>query len=197
MSIELKRNKCLENIAYVIYRSNPNLENCGRYIKALRNSLSLTTDIEEKRYYEELIKKCLSNHIIHLQEALLGASELKENNVIPFDMALRIKSLSRSNNSLSEGKYSLVNIDALKKMLTIKKAVVLEDSLVLPCKVKSFDQKYKFNTQIIMSKDNVLAYTNDHYELDTSLINHYTLINKIGSGILNSELLKSKKQEVR
>ena len=197
MSKELKRSKCLENVAYIMYRSNPNLENCGRYIKALRNSQSLVTDSVEKENYDYLINKYLSKHIVYLQESLLCANKNQINSAIPFEIALRLKSLSRSDDSLSEGKYSLVNIEALKKMLMIKKAVVLKDNLVLPCKVKSFNEQYKFNTQVIMSKENVLAYTNGNYEHDNSLVNHYTLINKLGEGIKNSELLKNTAQVTR
>lgn len=197
MHKELKRSKCLENIAYIIYRSNPNLENCGRYIKALRNSLSLTQDIKEKEKYEYIINNCLSKHIIYLQESILKANKTDKPNIISYDLALRLKSLSRSNNSITDGKYSIVNIEAFKQLSIINKSVILNDNLVLPCKVKSFNEQYKFNTQVIMSKENVLTYSTSNYEHDNSLVNHYTLINKIGQGILNNELVKKKTQTTR
>ena len=194
MSKELKRSKCLENIAYITYRTNPNIENCGRYIKALRNSLSLVKDPNEKEKYEVLINKCLSTHLVYLQEAILCANKNNKNTTINFNTALKLKQLARSSYSINEGKYSLVNIEALKKLNAIKKSVILTDTLVLPCKVKSFNEQFKFNTQIIMSQDNVLGYTNGNYEFDNSKVNHYILINKIGEGIKNNPLLKKNTQ---
>lgn len=197
MSKELKRSKCLEELNNLVYRAQPSLETSGRYIKALRQSQSLTKDEKEKLKYEYIINKFLRKHIIFIQEAASQSYGKSPRKVVSPSNAERIKQLAKSSYAVSDGHLSLVDVDGLKKMSVIKRAVVLKEDLVLPCKVKSENQKYKFNTQIIMSKDNVLGYATSQYEYDYSVdnINHNTLLIKIGNGILHNELLEKSKQK--
>lgn len=190
MNKEIKRAHCLSSIYQIVNRNNPNLINCGRYIKALRQEQNLTLDIETKQKYEYIITKLLEKHIIYLQEAILSATTRKTRAISP-QLASKIKSLSSSQYSVQDQKYSLVDIDGLRKMEIIKKAVILKDDLVLPCKVKSDNQQFKFNTQIIVTKDNVLTYASCKLEHDPTQtnINHNTLLTKIGKGILENELI--------
>lgn len=190
---ELKRSKCLEQIHNISYRSLNNLESSGRYITALRHSQSLEKDENEKLNYEYSINQCLYKHIIFLQESIINSYGKKTNlKIIPLNLANTIKKLAKSNYAVSQNNISLVDVEGLKKLQTIKKAVILKDNLVLPCKVKSENQKYKFNTHIIMTKENVLSYASNslEYEGNQNNIYHNVLLTKVGKGIKDNELIK-------
>lgn len=189
MSSELQRNKCLEQIYNLSYRATPSLETSGRYIKILRNIQSLTKDSKEKVKYEYKINKCLHKHIIFLQESIINSYGKIKNTKLEFSCGEKIKQLAKSKYSLEDANLSIVDVDGLKKMNMIGKAVMLKSPLVIPCKVKSENQKYKFNTQIIMTKNNVLSYASNELEYDDSVINHNILLTKVGKGLLNNELL--------
>ena len=183
MSSELKRNKCLEQIYHVPYKSMPSIETSGRYIKTLRNIQSLTKDEKEKVKYEYIINKCLHKHIIFLQESIINGYGNTKNTKLDPSIGEKIKRLAKSDYSLVEGNISITDVDGLKKMNMLKKAVILKKPLVLPCKVKSENQKYKFNTQIIMTKNNVLSYASNKLEYDSSVVNHNILLTKVGKGL--------------
>ena len=88
------------------------------------------------------------------------------------------------------------DIESLKKINMLNNTVLLENNLVLPCKIKSENDKYKFNTEIIMTKDNVLGYASHSYEYDKKS-NHNIMIHKMGNGLKNSNLVKKSKQATR
>ena len=197
MSSELKRSKCLEKVNHIEYRSLPSLLSSGRYISSLRYLQRVTTNTDDKMRYEYVINKCLTKHIVLLQETLLSSGKSQKETTITPKTYKIIQKLSKSDYAAKEGKYSLVDVEGLKKIQTIKRAVVLSSPLVLPCKVKSENKEYKFNTQIIMTPNNVLGYTRGYFEYDDSKpnINHNTLITKAGKGIKNNEFAKKAKQE--
>ena len=192
MSSEVKRSKCLEKVNHIEYRALPSLLTSGRYIRSLRYLQGVTSDPQAKSQYEDLINKYLTKHLVLLQEALLSSESNSEKKQISKNTFERIKQLSTSQYTVSEENFSLVDVEGLKKMQTIKRAVILPSPLVLPCKIKSENQQYKFNTQIIMTPNNVLAYTRGEFEFDDSKtnINHNTLLTKIGNGIIQNELVK-------
>ena len=152
---------------------------------------------KEKVKYEYIINKLLRKHIIFIQEVVSESQDKTPRKVLSPLQGEKIKQLAKSGCAASNGTFALVDVDGLKKLEVIKRAVVLKDDLVLPCKVKSENQKYKFNTQIIMSRDNVLGYAKGQYDYDYGLenVNHNTLVVKLGSGILNNELLEKSKQK--
>lgn len=196
MSNELERSRCLEEVHYITYHASNNLLNSGRYIKALRHTQGLSRSDREKMRYEYLINRCLQKHIVFLQEAIInGYGKTPNTRLIPAESAKRIKALATSSLAVSDGKHSLIDVDGLKKMEMIKRAVLLKDDLVLPCKVKSENQKYKFNTQIIMTRDNVLSYASRglDYEPTQTYSNKNIAIQKVGAGIKNNELLAKSK----
>lgn len=189
MTKEIKRSQCLTSIYALIYRNNPSLSSLGRYIKALRQEQNLISDITKKNEYEALINNLMQKHIILLQENVLSYQPLKPKS-IEKNMANKIKDLSSCQYCVNDNKYSLVDVDGLKKMKIIKNSVLLKDNLVLPCKVKSENQNYKFIVQIIMTPSNVLLNSKNSFEYDYSKsnVNHYTLLTKVGKGITNNEL---------
>lgn len=189
MTKELKRSQCLTSIYGLVYQSNPELCSLGRYIKALRYEQSLLKDPLNNQQYDSKINNLLQQHIIYLQEAVLSFKHLKTK-TIDRQLANKIKNIASSQFSVSDDKYSLVDIDGLKKIKLIKNAVVLKDNLVLPCKVKSDNGQFKFVVQIVMTKDNVLLNSKNNFEFDysSSNVNHYTLLTKVGKGITTNEL---------
>lgn len=199
MSKELKRNKCLEKIEAITCKANPSLETSGRYIKTLRKSQNLSKDNNEKMKYEYVINKYLQKHMILLQESAINSYGKKPDKRLSLTKGEFIKNLAKSEYGVGENKYTLVDVDCLKQFKMLEKSVILKDDLVLSCKVKSENQKYRFNTQIIMSQNNVLGYTTNEYEYDYSLnnVNHNVLLTKVGSGIKNNELLEKSKQIAR
>lgn len=190
MSSEIKRNKCLEQIYNLSYRTLPCLETSGRYIKTLRNIQSLIKDEKEKMKYEYMINKCLHKHIVFLQESIISSYGKSPNNKISNEKGKIIENLAKSNYSFNENNMSIVDIDGLKKIQMIKNAVIIKEPLVLPCKVKSENQKYKFNTQIIMTKNNVLSYASNKLEYEPGITNHNILLTKVGKGISENELIQ-------
>ena len=199
MSKELKRNRCLEDIDAITYKRNPRIETSGRYIKTLRKSQSLSSDDNEKMKYEYVINKHLNKHILLLQEASINGYGKTANKRITISKGEFIKILAKSQFAVSEDKFTLVDVEGLKHFKILDKSVMLKEDLVLPCKVKSENQKYKFNTQIIMSKNNVLGYSTNNYEYDYSInnVNHNVLLTKVGKGIVSNELLAKSKQVTR
>lgn len=193
MSSELKRSKCLEEIYANTYRANPNLVTSGRYLKTLRHTQTHLENEEEKAKYEYIINRGLQKHIVYLQEAIINSyGNTSNKRQISASSAQAIKRLASSNLVTKGEKYSMVDIDGLRRLSTIKKAVVLEKTLVLPCKVKSENQQFKFNTEIIITKNNVLTYASHDLEHDTSKnnVNHYVLITKMGKGLKESKLVE-------
>lgn len=192
MSKELKRNKCLEEINYLAYHAQGGLEASGRYIKSLRQTQRSLDNDNDKKRYEYNIKRTMDKHLVSLQEAIVKSYGKSPNKKISASKGELIKMLATSDLSVREGKYSLVDVEGLNKFKILSKVVLLKDELLLPCKVRSENQQYRFNTQIIMSKYNVLAYADRgfEYETETSNINHNVLLNKVGKGIINNELLE-------
>lgn len=194
MSKELKRSKCIEDINRLCYHAHPNLETSGRYIKSLRRVQSLITDEKEKLKYEYLINRLLQKHIIFLQESIINSyGRVATKQTISSQSASQIHKLANSTLAVSENGYSLVDVDGLKKLKTVKKSVILKQSISLPCKVKSENQKYKFIAEIIVTPTNVLSYASYDYEYDQTQVNanHNVLLHKVGSGIKSSQVSKS------
>lgn len=198
MSTESKRSKCLAEVNRIEYKSLPTLVNSGRYIRSLRYLQSVSPNEQDKLKQEYLINKLLTKHIVLLQEAIINSNGVQNTPaVVSLPVANMIKSLAQSPFSVSDGKFSLVDVEGLKRLQIIKRAVILPTTLVLPCKVKSENQQYKFNTQIIMSSSNVLAYTRGVEHDDTlANVNHNTLLTKVGTGITNNPLIKKDKNRV-
>ena len=100
--------------------------------------------------------------------------------------------MARSNLAIKEGKYSLIDAQDLKTLEMLKHCVYLDKDLVLPCKIKSSDNTYHFNTETVVTKDNVLAYASYGFQEDkTRNVNHNVLITKQGKG-LKQALSKNK-----
>lgn len=199
MSRELNRNKCLEHLDAITYKSNPRIETLGRYIKSLRKSQSLTKDVNEKMKYEYVINKYLNKHIALLQDAAIRENAKTPNKRISTFTGNFIKRLLVSEHAVSDNRFTLVDVDGLKHFEILDKSVILKSDLVLPCKVKSENQQYRFNTQVIVSKSNVLGYSTKEYEYDYSSnnVNHNVLLTKVGKGITENELLTKNKESVR
>lgn len=202
MSSELQRSRCLEEIHANTYHANPNLVTSGRYLKTLRHTQSQLQTEEEKLKYEYMISRGLQKHIVYLQEAIISSyGNTAPKKQISKSSAQKIKILATSNLATNMERYSMVDVDGLRRLSTIKKAVVLDKNLVLPCKVRSENKQYKFNTEIIVTKNNVLTYASHDFDHDSSLtnINHYVLITKLGNGILSSPLVQKihNKQAIR
>ena len=196
MANELKRSKCIEEINLLAYHASPNLLTSGRYIKALRNYQNIVKNDNEKMKLEYLINRHLHKHIVFLQEAIINSYNKKPEIItINKEQALKFKQMAKSDYAISDTNMSIIDIEGMKKLETIKKSVVLKNTMVLPCKIKSENQKYKFNTQIIMTKNNVLGYASYSYDYD-SKTNHNIMIHKLGKGIKNNDLLTKKKVQI-
>ena len=188
MSKELNKSICLKNIHSSAYKACPSLENSGRYIKAIHHLYNKLENEDEKLECQYLVNRHLSSHIICLQEAIINS--FNTDNKSPFiskQQGDKFRELAKGEFSLKEGKYSLVDAEDLKTMQMLKRCVYLDKDLVLPCKVKSQDDTYHFNTEIIVTKNNVLSYASYGFEEDkTRNVNHNVLITKYGKGIKNS-----------
>lgn len=197
MSKEIKQSKCLEDISAIAYKGKGNLHSSGRYIKALRQTQNLLEDENERKSYEYKIQRCLQKHIVFLQESIINSYGKSVNKNIDKECGNRIKELMLSKYCIREGNLSLVDIECVRQEKALSRAVILNKNLVLPCKVKSTDGNYRFNTEIIMTKDNVLGYACSEYEgVDTRKYNQAKIV-KLGEGIKNSELNKKEKTVTR
>lgn len=192
MNNQVKRALCLEDIYSLPTHS---LESSGRYIKALRHSYGLTSNPTEKVKYEYKLTRSLQKHIMLLQENIINSSGKFPNKIVKKETAIKIKNLTSSPIALNEGKYSYVDVDSLRNLILLNKAVRLKKDIVLPVKVKSSDSTYKFNTQIILSKNNILSYASStlNTSIVTSRLYNPTKISRIGNGIKNNELLEQTK----
>ena len=197
LSSEIKRIQCLEKVNYIEYSAQPNILTSGRYIRSLRYLQELSTKSFEKEKYEGAINRQLNDHLILLQEALLNGTRKKQKYItLSNPLAETLKNLLTSEYTVNDGSLTLINTQDLKKLQIVKRAVMLDSPLVLSFKVKSDNQQYNFNTQIFVTPDNVLTYTRGELEYDyTPNINHNTLINKLGTGLKNNELIIKMKGE--
>jgi len=193
MNKQVKRALCLEGIYSLPTHT---LESSGRYIKALRHSYGLTSNPMEKVKYEYKLTRSLQKHIMLLQENIINSVGKSPNKKIESSIGNNIKNLTKSPVALNEGKYSYVDVDSLRNLKLLKKAVILKKDVVLPVKVKSRDNAYKFNTQIILSKNNILSYASN--TLDASNVNarlyNPIKIERLGTGIKNNELIEKAKK---
>lgn len=198
MSNEIKRSECLVLVNQIDYEATPRLETLGRYIKSLRYLQGLLSNKEDILKYEYIINALIIKHISLLQEMLSDAHKTP-NKIIPKSMAYDIKKLTTSSYKVSDGTYSLIDIEGMKKLHIIKKSVLLPSPIALPCKIMSKNKEYKFNTQIIMTQKNVLSYVRGELDYDNSLVNvnHNTLLTKVGTGIKNNPLITKNKQSIQ
>ena len=198
MSKELKQSICLRDIYGKPYASCPNLEISGRYIKSLYHLLTRMEDENDKIECQYLINKCLSKHIVYLQEAIIQSFDQKPQlPLISYSKGKKLKQIATSELSVSDGKYSLVDLEALKNLKLLSKSVILTKELVLPCKVKSPNQNYRFQADVIVTKSNVLAYAGHNYDSQSNErnVNHNTMIHRIGKGLKgHMENIKSTKR---
>lgn len=180
---------CLES-AYSINQNT--IEASGRYIKAIRQVYGLTSNPNEKIKCEYKLTRSLQKHIILLQENIVYNSGKPTTKKIDTTIAKNLIKASKSIVAINNDKFSYVDIDSLRNMQVLDKTVVLKKDVVLPIKVKSSDQTYKFNAQIILSKNNILSYASN--TLSTEEINDklykLTPIEKLGSGIKNNEIIE-------
>lgn len=193
MSTELKRAQFFEKVNRLEYSARPCIETSGRHIKSLRYMSQFITDNTKKTQCEYTINKDLTKHLILLQEAIVsGTKKIPQKRTIPEHTAKAIQQLSTSQYGVTEGKYSFVDVEELKKLKIISRAVVLKNPLVLPCNVISQNKQYKFKTEIIMTPTNVLAYIKGNPQYDTTAVNvnHNTLLTKVGKGIVNNKLVQ-------
>ena len=190
MNKQVKIASCLEHI----YSISPNtIESSGRYIKAIRQSYGLTNNSSEKVKYEYKLTRSLQKHIMLLQENIVHNSNKTPTNTIDANVAKTIINLTKSQIAYTEGRISYVDVDSLRNLNALEKAVIIKKDIVLPVKVKSSDGVYKFNTQIILSKSNVLSYASN--TLDTKEVEAKLYvprrIEKLGLGIKNNELIEN------
>ena len=192
MNKQVKRAVCLENV-YAI--SQHTVESSGRYIKSLRHTLGLITSESEKLKYEYKLTRSLQKHIMLLQESIIHSAGKAPNKSIEAPVATKIIGLTRSPIAFTEGKYSYVDVDSLRNMKLLKKAVMLKKDVVLPIKVKSQDEAYKFNVQVVLSKNNVLSYASSTLsnEVVTSKLYRPIKIERFGKGIRHNELIEKAK----
>ena len=190
MTKELNKTLCLNKINKVSYTSSPSLLTSGRYVKSLHHLLANLKSEDEKIECQYLINKCLGAHIVYLQEAIINSFNTQFTlSTISKQQGDFFKDLAKSDFSVKEGKYSLMHAEGLKNLMMLEKTVLLsKSSLVLPCKIKSLNGKYHFNTQIIMTDNNVLAYASSNFDKNESNknVNHNTLITKMGKGFKNA-----------
>ena len=135
-----------------------------------------------------LINKCLSRHIVYLQESIIQSFDLKPRlPVISPSQARKIKEIATSDLSVRNGKYSLVDVETLKNLKLLSKSVILTQDLVLPCKVKSPSHSHNFHTNVIVTGSNVLAYAGYNYDSESNEknVNHNVVIHNMGVGIKN------------
>ena len=198
MSNEIKRSECLVFVNQIDYEANPRLETLGRYIKSLRYLQGLCSDEDDILKYEYMINTLIIKHIALLQESISPFTK-GENKSISKDLGNDIKNLTTSPYKVSDGNFSLINVEEMKKLYVIKKAVLLPSPIALPCKIMSKNKQYKFKTQIIMTQKNVLAYVHGELDYDSSQVNvnHNTLLTKVGKGIKNSPLLTKTRQSIQ
>ena len=188
---ELKRAKCMEQINERVYHSNPNLLSSGRLIKSLKELQRIAKSDEEKLKYEYAINKLLQKHLFYIQEAIINSNGLtKQEKEITVSCGNFLNRVANEDYGVMNEKYTFVDIDYLKKCDILNKSVILKDDLVLPINVKSSDEKYRFKTQIIFTKNNVLTYATSGLEFEQANNLHHRLLHNIGKGIANNELLE-------
>ena len=190
MNKQLKNAHTLESV----YALSPvTLESSGRHIKAQRHRYGLTTSDKEKMQCEYNLTRSLQKHIMLLQEKIIEGSGKTPSRTITPDVARRLTSLTSAPIAYSEGKYSYVDVDTLRNMQVLDRAVVLTKNVVLPIKVKSGG--YKLNAQIVLSPDNVYSYASNGLAYEESYAKLYrsVKISKVGKGIKNNEIIEKAK----
>lgn len=189
MNKEIKRALYLENV----YSINLNtVEASGRHIKAQRQLYSLITNPTERLKYEYNLTRSLQKHIMLLQENIINSNGKTPNKKVGIEFAKRIKDLTTSPIALHEGNYSYVDVESLRNQKVLDKTVLLKKDIVLPIKVKSSDNLYKFNTQIILSTDNVLSYASYTFSKDEyTKVPQTTKIVRMGKGIKHNEIIEN------
>ena len=189
MNKQLKDALCLEQV-YAMNLSS--VEASGRHIKAVRHAASLVKTDKDKLKYQYKLTRSLQKHIMLLQSNIIETSGKECDKTISEKEAKTLTSLVTSPIAYTEGKYSYVDVDTLRNMQILQRAVVLKKDVALPVKVKSSNGKYKFNAQIILSKGNVLSYASNNfgYEENYAKLYRVTPIERLGSGVKNNEVLE-------
>lgn len=189
MPNELKKCEYIEKISRINHQASQTLESSGRYIKSMKQSQNGSLNLEKKSQYEYLIADLLEKHFIYLQETIIKSyGKVPTTPHIPPTLVNKVDKLINSSFAISDNHFTIVDIEGLKRLQILKKAVLLPKSISLPCKVKSSNDKYKFVTDIIMSPSNILGYSSYNYGYDSSNnnVNHNTLLHKIGQGLKQS-----------
>jgi hypothetical protein len=189
MNKQLQDALCLEQV-YAMNLSS--VEASGRHIKAVRHASSLVKTDKDKLKYQYKLTRSLQKHIMLLQSNIVENSGKEMDKTISEKEAKTLTSLVTSPVAYTEGKYSYVDVDTLRSLQVLEKAVVLKKDVALPVKVKSSNGKYKFNAQIILSKGNVLSYASNNfgYEENYAKLYRITPIERLGSGIKNNEVIE-------
>ena len=192
MATTVKQNKALQSIYETVFRANPSLESSGRYIKSLRHTQSLLREGEDKQKYEYAINRLLQKHIYYIQSSIIASYGKKPSFIVNDNEANMIKNLAKGEYAVSDSRYSFVDVDTLKQLQALRNIVPLKEDIVIPVNVKSSDSKYKFKTQIVLSKDNILSYATFGFAEDKDDSLHNTVLIKKGEGITHNELIGDK-----
>ena len=192
MNKQIKRAQCLENVYSI---APATLESSGRHIKALRHLYGLTTNNSELLKLQYHLTRALQKHIMLLQETIIYSAGKTTDKKIDANVAEKLKGLTTSVVAINDGKHNYVDVDSLRNMKVLDKAVVLKNDVVLPIKVKSSDRKYNFNAQIVLSKNNILSYASNQLSYEESYAKLYrpTKIERFGKGIKHNEIIANAK----
>ena len=192
MNTQVKRALCLERIYSI---STHTVESSGRHIKATRHYRGLVSSESEQQKCDYALVRSLNKHVSLLQESIINSAGKTPSKKVDSSFATRIITLTKSPIALTEGNYSYVDVDSLRNMNSLKKAVTLKKDVVLPVKVKSQDEVFKFNVQIVLSKNTVLSYASNTFSKDSDVEKLYrpVKIERLGKGIKNNELIEKAK----
>jgi hypothetical protein len=133
------------------------------------------------------------SHLDMLEDAFSNEELISEPNKIIYPhFANALRDLINSSLAFKDEKYTMVDIEGLKRLQILKRAVFLDEPLTLSCKVRTENQQHNFNSEIILTPNNVLSYTRGNFKYEDTQENNYTAIyiENMGEKLKTHELLE-------